>query len=66
MHIATPRSGLGGATGPNLVDREKVVINPVHDSVEATVRGAQEAAAVVAQHAEAFVAAFGLKKSMER
>jgi len=58
--IATPRSGLGGATGPNLVDLEKVIINPVHDSVEATVRGAQEAVAVVDQHAEAFVAAFGL------
>jgi hypothetical protein len=58
--IATPRSGFGGAMGPNLVDRERVVINPVHDGFEATVRGAQEAVAVVDQHAEAFVAALRL------
>lgn len=55
--IAIPRSGFGGAMGPNLVDIGMVAINPVHADFEATVRGAREAVGVVDQHAEPFVAA---------
>ena len=55
--IATPRSGFGGAMGPNLVDIGTMAINPVNDCVEATVRGAREAVGVVDQNAEPFVAA---------